>query len=235
MIGKELEVLNTFRTAYNELAPVLDRHGLGEVAEASRTFGDALILFGRCERLARRQERDRALTGAKESKNELAAIAGLNKRGQAALKLAINQLRAAAKTLKLADGGKAPPALKARLADFSADLMPLLSEGDMKPSDILKLKAIQDEVVAATLDKGERGLVEHVLSNMEKLAELRTRPDRGAVDNIPWWKAVAIAAFLGLWVWAVIRCIADRRQCSDVTNAALAAGMTIARLVAYFC
>lgn len=235
MIGKELEVLNTFRTAYNELAPVLDRQGLGGVAEASRAFGDALILFGRCERLARRQERDRAVTGAKAGKSELAAIAGLNKRGQAALKLAINQLRAAAKTLALADGKKLPPALKARLADFSADLMPLLAEGDIKPSDVLKLKAIQDEVIAAASGKGEQGLVEHVLSNMEKLAELRNRPDRGAVDNIAWWKAVGIAAFLGLWVWAVIRCLIDRRQCADVTNAALAAGMTIAWLLVYFC
>lgn len=235
MIGKELEVLNTFRTTYNELAPVLDRHGLSEVAEASRTFGDALILFGRCERLARRQERDRAVTGAKEGKNELAAIASLNMRGQASLKLAINQLRAAAETLSLTNGKKISLALKARLTDFSADLMPLLSEGDIKPSDVFKLKAIQDEVIAVAISKGEPGLVEHVLSNMEKLVELRNRPDRGAVDNIPWWKIVGIAAFLGLWVWAVIRCLVDRRQCSDVTNAALAAGMTIAWLVVKFC
>lgn len=235
MIGKELEILNTFRTAYNELAPMLDRHGLSEVAEASRTFGDALIQFGRCERLARRQERNRAVTGTKEDKNELAAVASLNKRGQTSLKLAINQLRAAEKTLSPVDGKKISPALKAGLTEFSADIMPLLSEGDIKPSDVLKLKAIQDEVMAVAIGKGERGLIEHVLSNMKKLTELRNRPDRGAVDNIPWWKIVAIAVFLGLWVWAVARCLINRLQCSDTTNAALAAGMTIAWLVVYFC
>lgn len=235
MIGKELQVLNTFRTAYNELTPMLDRHGLPEAAEASRAFGDALLQFGRCERLARRQERARAITGAKESKNEVAAVASLNKRGQTALKLAIAQLRAAAKAHPSTDMGKPSPAVKARLTEFSADIMLLLSEGDVKPSDVVKLKAIQDDVMEAFSGKGVPGVIEHTLTNMEKLAELRNRADRGAVDNIPWWKIVAIAVFLGLWVWAVARCLINRQQCSDVTNAALAVGMTIAWLVAYFC
>jgi hypothetical protein len=126
-------------------------------------------------------------------------------------------------------------ALRTGLAEFSSDLMPLLTEADIKPSDVITLKAIQDEVMTVAIGKGVPGLIQHVLTNMEKLAELRDRPDRGAVDNIAWWKIAAIAAFLGLWVAAVARCLISRRQRSNVTNAALAAGMTIAFVVALFC
>lgn len=232
MISKELEILSALGAAYGELPALLERHELSELADVARTFGAAVIHFGRCERAARRHERS---SGEKPIKAELKTIQVLNKRGQAALKQAISDLGAMKHPIVGEDSKMASPSLKAGLSEFSETLMSLLSDGEMKPSDISKLQSTVDKVVNVALAKGSAGLLDGISEDMKKLAELRKRADRGAVDNVPWWKIVAIAAFLGLWVVGVARCINNRQNCNDDIQAAIFVGMTISLLVLYFC
>ena len=235
MISKELEILNTLRTAYGELPTILDRHELPELAEVARTFGAALIQFGRCERAARRHERSLAVSGDKPDRAELKTIEDLNKKGQLALKYAISSFQAMKHPIVTESHKPPTQSVKAGLSEFSGTLMSLLSDVEMKPSDVTKLKSVVDKVINTALTKGNAGLLGDINADMAKLAELRKRPDRGAVDNIPFWKIAAIAAFLGLWVVGLARCLNQRQQCNDDTQAAIGAGMTIAWLVVYFC
>lgn len=238
MINQELGILDNLRTTYGEIPALLERQELSELAEVARTFGAALIQFGRCERLARRYERRREISGGKLAKSENKTIDDLNRSGQAALEQTISELRALQPQIVTRTYGVVTPSIKSGITEFSETLMSLLSDVEMKPSDISKLQSTVDKVINTALTKGGSGLLDGISDEMDKLMELRKRPDRGAVDNIALWKILAIAAFLGLAVIAVAHCLNrrnNRQACNDVTTGAIAVGMSIAVLVIYFC
>jgi len=137
-----------------------------------------------------------------------------------------------------ADFGKGRPAgrdkdVKTIVTRSLEDLKAIVTDFDTKPSDAKKLGDAIDEVGAAFAEAGHDGVIKLLQKKVTELQDLRSRPDRGAVENIPVWKAAAIIAAVGIWVIALIHC--GFFGCSVSWGAAYAIGFAIAAYIAFFC
>jgi hypothetical protein len=114
------------------------------------------------------------------------------------------------------------------MAEFVSNL-------EIKSSDAKKLMDALDEIIVAVNNNGEQGFLNFLTSKTADLEQLRQSPTRGTEDNIPVWKLVAIAVFLGLGIYGIIRCIVRGRNCGQVFSKAELTGLTLAAIIASFC
>lgn len=162
-----------------------------------------IACFGRTELVARRYDRGDALRMRPE-KALLQEVSKHNEAGLAqltVLRSTLPQLEKEIAAAKLAKGFVAK-----RLKETSDEFKLALVDWDMKGSDAKKIGAVLDEMVGLVSKEGVAALPGYLDGKFAELEEVRRRPDRGAIDNIPWWKILIIVGMVGWWFIQILWC-----------------------------
>lgn len=206
----------------DEATPTLDRF--------TDLLGAATFQFGLCELNDRRAQR-MAATGETE------AAALLIAKSQEHQTRGLGHLDALRKlTDRMANEiAKAEqPDLRAgnaATAQFARDLMGFIADSELKPKDVVRIEELVNDALKAVAE-GELGNL--LMRRAEELSEARRAEDRGNRDNLPWWKIIIIAAYVGLAIWKIWRCII-RERCSRGEKAAIEAAAVILGISLKFC
>lgn len=115
---------------------------------------------------------------------------------------------------------------------FREDFMSLIADSELKPKDVGRIQELIDEA-AKTVLSGEN-LGQWLSEQAKTLSEARRSEDRGNRDNLPWWKIVIIAAYVGLSVWKIWRCTV-RKRCRRGEKAAYEAAAVVLGISLKFC
>ena len=199
----------------------------------NNTLIDAVGWFGVSEHYARQAERSSLIKDDSRAEQCQALLKWHNETG---LQI-FSRVKATLEALS-AEFGKERPSGKdeevnAGLKRSLADLKTIVTDFDIKPSDAEKIGRAINEVDLVIEAAGHSGVIKLLQQKLFELGEFRSRPDRGAVENIPWWKLAAIVAAVGIWVIALIHC--GWFGCSVDWSTAYAIGFNIAAYIAYFC
>lgn len=162
-----------------------------------------IACFGRTELLARRYDRGEAL-GLRPDKALLAEVTKHNEAGLGQLTVLRSTLAQMEKDLaaaKLAKGFATK-----RLKETSDEFRLALVDWDMKGTDARKIGDVLDEMVGLVTKKGVTALPGYLDEKFAELEQVRRRPDRGAIDNIPWWKILIIVGMVGWWIIQMLWC-----------------------------
>lgn len=229
--GAVLEFL-TLSASLREIADDAE-HGRGMLA-----FTDALLQsvasFGACELSARQAERCRVL----ELQPERAEIASRtstrhNEAGIRTLGYAREALSRFREDLQRYPKGM-PSA--GRFEEFRERMREQLVELELKASDIAKISQSLDECIASVQGKEPLALADYLGSQVDRLERARRQKDRGTAENIPVWKAIAIAVFFGIALWGLFKCVFGFfGGCTLLEGAAYAVVGGIAAAIARFC
>ncbi len=161
--------------------------------------------FGRTELVARTYDRAVALGLQPERHDALAAeVRKHNEAGIAQTAVLRSTLKQLEKDLGAAKLAKAH--VNARLTECSDEFKAALVDWDMKGSDAKKIADVLDEMVGLVTKKGAAALPGYLDKTFAELVEVRQRPDRGAIDNIPWWKILIIVGMVGWWIIQILWC-----------------------------
>lgn len=233
MLSREQNALLQFKLQSTPFQEAINATGLKPLIALNNTLIDAAGWFGIAEHHARQAERFALIKEAPSAKQRQLLLKRHNETGLQVLSRAQAQL-----DLLTTEFEKDPPAgrereIKARVARSLDDLKTIVADFETKPSDVEKIAAAIDEVHEAFKESGHGGIIKLLQKKFAELEKVRARPDRGAIDNIPVWKAVAIIVAVGIWVAAIIHC--GWFECSVDWALAYAIGFNIAALIAYFC
>ena len=180
---------------------------------------DAGASFGRCELHARSLERATALKVFPERQRPLQAdVARYNADGLDQIVHARATLPFLRKEIEAVEFDR--DVMLKRLDDVQRELQLGLADWEMKGSDAVKIFDTAVEAFGVVRKEGPVGLVDYLDRNLGRLDEARRRDDRGAVDNIPFWKLIFIAGFLGWWILTWFAC--GVFSCSPATGLVLA-------------
>lgn len=218
----------------------LDRAFLDAVGgdKASPSFDDfadllgaATLNFGLCELHDRRALRFESVGGRDFASAHRERSAAFQKRGLDILDRAIRLEKQMAQEFEKAK--KPEDAIgEAVLSRFHGDFMALVADSELKPKDVGRIADLIDEAVKALMSGENLGLW---LSHQAKtLSDARRSEDRGNRDNLPWWKIVIIAAYVGLSVWKIWRCTV-RNRCRKGEKAAYEAAAVVLGISLKFC
>lgn len=212
-----------------------------DLSEFAEGFIDSLSFFGVSELYYRGKER---VEVGKENKSRVEYLNKMavrnNEKGLKVLQLITPCVDRHIKEVVLSESSKGRETSvdkdrnRPDFSDFRYDAIAFFEDLETKPEDTKKLIAVLDEVIKAA-EKGEKNVYEFINIKAKELAKVRKGKDRGVVDNIPWWKIVAIAVILGLATAEIWRCYIRKQGCSKVEQAAYKAGYTLASLVLKFC
>lgn len=210
-----------FKNSFN----YADEANLNEFVEG---FTNSVSYFGVSELEFRKRDRCRS----KSSLDTLKSVYNLNgirnnTKGLKCLKIASSELKQFQTTVKF------DKKYVFKADEFRGELLTFFEELEIKPTDVDKLIKVLDETLSEC-SKSPEQTIAYLQNKSVELDKLRSSDDRGAVDNIPFWKIVAIAVFVGLAVYDIWRCII-KNKCSTAEKAAIKAGYTIASLVMKFC
>jgi hypothetical protein len=201
-------------------------------------FLDAFLLvtaaFGRCEIQNRSRDRLLAVAGeGKEADRQKERAERLNQQGLRLLGYAREALSGFRDDVaKLPEGGVDSKAFER----FRTEAREQVQDLQLKGPDAVKVLAALEEAVGACRSGGARGLEGFIASKIRDLGEVRRRPDRGAEENIPVWKAIAVAVFFGLALWALFKCsFGFFGGCTLAEGAAWFGVAAVAAVIASFC
>jgi len=96
--------------------------------------------------------------------------------------------------------------LTARLSEASREFRLGVADWDMKGSDAAALVERFDAVVGVVRKSGLAAVTEHIDKTLAELIEVRGRPDRGVVENFPFWKLLILVALIGWWIIFLVVC-----------------------------
>jgi hypothetical protein len=206
--SKELSTVHEFLQLENQLVSSFgDDPKLPSLRPILDGLGSTTMLFGLCElndkRVVRRMtamQKDVLSTGFIESKNNYQEL------GLISLQEIIDRSKLLEKELSDQSGTVSEAHIKSKLQEARLRFNLYLSDSELKGSDIKKLNLVFDEVEFA-FNKSEKAVGELVNQKLIELQKLRKSPDRGNVENIPIWKLVSIAVYVGVGLTYVIRCI----------------------------
>lgn len=215
------------------------RAGAPDTEAAYTTFCDAVNAYGQQELFARRAERIDAIQATKRlaAARDRSISERFRSRGDIGIGYALDELAALLES-GVSDSLNATDEHAGRLDEFSEDLLFQFSELEIKPKDVTRLGEVLRDVIGEARDGGEKQLISAMQQRLETLRDLRAQPDRGAVDNIPVWKVVAIAIAIGFAVWLVVRCIKalrNKKPCHFGVTGDQAIVITFMALLASFC
>lgn len=197
----QLASLDFFQASERLRLIATDGHGEGLAAVAGE-FIQAMNAFGLSELEARRGERLQALklgTGVAREATRLRDAH--NEKGLRTLKRA----RAHVKLFREELASYPEVKLEGELKEFQQELREQLAELEISESDVRKIdSALADGFAVA--GKGAAGLPDYLDRNLRELEKVRRSANRGAVENIPIWKIIAIVVAFGIWIWALFRC-----------------------------
>lgn len=233
MLSREQNALLQFKLQSIPLREAINATGLEPLIALNNTLIDAVGWFGVSEHHARQAERFTLIKDAPSAMHRTLLLKQHNETGLQVLSRARSQLEALA-----VEFGRARPAgkdkeIKARVARSLNDLKTIVADFEIKPGDAEKIVGFIDEVHESFREPGNSGVINLLQKKFAELEEVRSRPDRGAIDNIPVWKAIAIIAAIGIWVAGVIHC--GFFECSVDWATAYAIGFNIAAAIASFC
>ena len=208
-----------------------DGHGRG-LLEFTDHMTQAINSFGRSELYARRAEnRDDLDIQPRRAESYAASRDDHNGKGLRSLGDARRSLGRFREDL----AGYPQEGLRDdQLDSFRRDLREGLANSDLKPSDIRRIDQIADECFDVVRRQGAAGLPDYFEQGVNRLEEVRRRPDRGAVENIPIWKVLALVAMFGIGIWAFFKCN-WWGGCTEVQEAGFGTAIAIASVVALYC
>ena len=164
-------------------------------------LSSAIASFGRCELHARTLERYVALDLFPDRRESVAA--DIRKFNEAGL-LQIDCFQKIIPFLEK-DVGKSKISQRqavGRLSECVSEIRLAIADWDMKGSDAEKISGVLTEALEAVSTGGLKAIPGYLNVKAKELQELRRRDDRGAVENIPWWKLVIVAAMIG-WFFLI--------------------------------
>lgn len=237
MLSRELEAVQDYMNSSSPLLEIAGRQDSPAFHEYCISLRDASVAFGMSELFGRRGERHKVLgTSREEAAFGAARCKFYNERGLALLGHAQRSLSDLRSEVAATRSPKFPAAGEAKLKEFSQHFLAVVADLEIKASDAKKIRGVLEETVLVARRGGHMGLIDHFEAKTRELARLRRRSDRGAVDNIAYWKLVFIALLIGVALWFVIRCVLNRKGCSSVEmNAIMATGLTLGKLLLKFC
>jgi len=174
-----------------------------------------IACFGQTELVARSHDRAVALDLRPERRKALLAeVSKHNEAGLAQVSVVRGTLAQMEKDLSAASLKK--PVVAKRLKECADEFRLALVDWDMKGSDAKKIGDVLNEMVDLVTQKGVTALPGYLDGKLAELDEVRRRPDRGVIDNIPWWKILIIAGMVGWWIIQVLWCNAFGCQPASV-------------------
>jgi hypothetical protein len=230
-LTREQHAVTEFLQASEFMQHIADDKDAASLLEFTDNVILAIAAFGTAELHARQAERcailnqpaARAKLAMQQSVQSHKKGLTLAKQGQEALKGFRTELKTYPKqtiTAKSVDS-------------FVSEFQSALVDLELKPSDVEKI----DKIIRTCLDEigtaGIAALPDYLSKHLEELVKLRSRDDRGAVENIPLWKVAAIAVAVGVFIWAFFRC--GLRRCSLQEGLTYAVIFWISALIARFC
>ncbi|MEZ5428348.1 MAG: hypothetical protein R2747_18915 [Pyrinomonadaceae bacterium] len=169
------------------------------------SLSSAIACFGRCEIAARSLDRSVAMNLFAERRKDLKKEVGkYNKAG-------LEQIGIVRKVLSkmssdLSETKLNQKTMLKRLDSCTNELRLAIAEWDMKGSDARKLDDVLKEITGVIRKKGIAALPAYLDGKMAELQEVRQRADRGAIDNIAWWKILTIVGMVGWFILQVLWC-----------------------------
>lgn len=202
---------------YEAFSAPEERH----VRETLFALDGAIASFGRAEMVDRQTGRDGVLTRGHRAGDD-DAFNHYQNAGVRALKEASETFRGFRSLAEQQQRGDVDArALEDRLRMFDRAVRIELAALELKPADVERLAAQLDEAVSVASIGDPLRFLDHVARKIDELGEVRSSDDRGMIDNIPWWKVVAVAVFFAIAVWALIKCAWRWWGLSCSTNEAL--------------
>lgn len=166
---------------------------------------NATACFGQCELVARNYDRAVALDLRAERRDGLLADVGKhNDAGLAQVTFARSALAQMGKEITAAKLSK--KFVRLRLQECADEFRLALVDWDMKGTDAKKIDDVLTEAIDLVNKMGVAALPGYIDGKLAELEEVRKRPDRGAIDNIPWWKILIIVGMVGWWIIQVLWC-----------------------------
>lgn len=203
------------------------------LAHLSDMLLSALTLFGECEFYAREAERCNLLKRQKE--REKYASAMMKKRNDAGLEiLKLSKARLSQIDFKGIQASRAQiTKAAAGLDQYADEFRDILVDSGIKPSDAKKVDSVLTEIMKAA-KRGFGDLGELIATKHDELEALRKSVDRGTHDNVPAYKLVAVALFLGISVIGVLHCLVFR-ACDAISASSYVAALLVLGLIALMC
>jgi len=234
MLSREQNALLQFKLESMPLKEMIADTGVKSLIGLNNVLIEAVGYFGVCEHYARQAERSSLVkTHLSRVKHSELLMKRHNEVGVEILSGSQSHLRELASQFGEGRPRDTDEKVKVAVNDVIGELKAVITEFETKPSDIKKISNAIDEVHAAFKKSGHEGIIKLLDKKFVELSKLRKSPDRGAVDNIPIWKAIAIVAAVGIWILGFIHC--GWFRCSVAWGAAYAIGFNIAVLIARFC
>ncbi|NES78749.1 MULTISPECIES: hypothetical protein [unclassified Okeania] len=139
------------------------------------------------------------------------------------------------------DIASASPVMSTREIEEIVDQMQLemrrqICQLEVKAVDVVRIEESLSEVFETARQGNFERLVPYCREKISQLYEVRSREDRGLVENIPWWKAVAIAAVVGFAIfWVILRCVRRPNNCWNTFATTAQGAVKIGQLIIAFC
>jgi len=230
-LTRELEAVNRFtQVAFQFVGTLEDERLRGFAAQ----FVDGITVIGESELNARQMERCQVL-GIQPARRDFARerFRELNDRGREIILSSIPKLRELGEDAGGAPSGKKKSMTRAEVKQWKDRLYTLLVDVEMKASDVRQIQASIDDYAKVMTAKGPKGVASLMEKQVRELHRFRGQSGRGATTNIAIWKAIAIAVFIGVSLWAIFKC--SIFGCSIIENLAYGTIALIALVVVFFC
>lgn len=216
-VGEFLQIGLLFKEVVSEVPSLALKQITSSTISALSCFIESELNFRQAERYAV----VRLLPERTKSLNAQGNVA--NERGLSALAKTLESFDALSSDI----GNLKHDKLKKKMSQYQDEFRLYLAETEMKTKDVEKIDDVLRECFSALNDGGIVGLAERLQKAAKDLDEMRRRPDRGAIDNIPLWKIGGLIIILGVGIIALIHC--GIFGCSiDTRNSYIAALITTA-------
>ena len=230
-LNRDQQAVSDFFSASIPLFRIVDDERTRGLQEFANTIVTSIALFGQSELNYRQAERYSTIDV--RGKDSLSAQKGkrYNDKGLKTLSMAYDSL----KQIK-EESSKFPKIdnLREPVLSFQKDFREELVNLDLKSSDVKKIDEAVQQCLSVVQSDGLDGIIKYLEVQTKKFEEIRKRPDRGSVENIPIWKVAAIVVAVGVWVWALFKCNWGG-GCSLQEGLAYFIVFWIAALIARFC
>ena len=216
MLSKRQEAVVKFWQSADRLKEISQNWPDASLGQFTEVIVNACALFGETEFYAREAERCLILGIQRERANfcnlmvQARNADGLGVLGEGPNILPLLKIQLESFPVNITEDQKK------QLKEFSIHFAEVSVDSLLKPADVGKIQKVVDEVVSVGVNKGASGVVSILETKTEELQKARRRSDRGTFDNVPYWKYVAVALFIGVAVIAVIHCFIFR-ACSAIS------------------
>ncbi len=211
MLNRDQQLVQDYLQAgvllYNTL-PYEAEHSL---RQCLLSLDGAIASFGRCELSVRQSARENVsleinnntgLTPIAQHYNE----AGLNSLSDSTFFLA--KFRQELESRSNESKGRVDRRkLESKLVAYREAVRLELSNIELKPKDIEEICEQLDFAIESARSGDPLKLIDFIDEKINELDEVRRSEDRGTLTNLAWWKIVAVAAFFGITIWALIKCV----------------------------